>query len=76
MKPPSLLPLLHCYCMCGWRWVPSDGRCCGCAQAEVLKSKAEERARSGVATDANVVTVDDVHEAVDDFKKNAKKARY
>lgn len=42
----------------------------------MLKSKAQERARSGVAADANVVTVDDVHEAVDIFKRNAKRARY
>ena len=44
-------------------------------QAEVLKSKTEERARSGVAADANLVTASDVHEAVEVFKRS-KKARY
>ena len=42
----------------------------------MLQSKADERAGSGLAADGNVVTVNDVHEAVDEFKRNAKKARY
>lgn len=46
-----------------------------CAQAESLKAKAQERARAGGSADANVVTVDDVHDAVEIFRRS-KKARY